>query len=120
MNLNHQSRISWIVLCLTLAVGCAHSVPPPAPGVLPLEQEWTIRSSAAATAGGASISSLQFDASTWVPTSVPSTVVAALVKSGAVEDPFAGRNLETMPTEPYAVPWWYRTEFSLDAVPPDG
>lgn len=120
MNLTVRPRISWIALSVTLALGCAHSSPPPAPRDLPLEQGWAIQSSAVATAGGAAISSPQFDAASWVSTSVPSTVVAALIRSGAVPDPFAGRNLETMPTEPYRVPWWYRTEFSLDAVPADG
>ena len=34
---------------------------------------------------------------------------------GEFEDPYFARNLETIPTEQFAGPWWYRTEFTLDA-----
>jgi exo-1,4-beta-D-glucosaminidase len=51
---------------------------------------------------------------------VPSTVLAALVRDGRVEDPYFGRNLAAIPTEQFGVPWWYRTEFDLPAVPADG
>lgn len=120
MKHRHQARASWMVLCLTVAIGCAHSVPKPAAPALSLDRGWKIQSSAIASAGGAEISSPRFDTAGWLPTPVPSTVLAALVRNGAVEDPFAGRNLETISKEPFAVPWWYRNEFALDAAPPDG
>ncbi|HTI04566.1 MAG TPA: beta galactosidase jelly roll domain-containing protein, partial [Gemmatimonadales bacterium] len=62
--------------------------------------------------------------------SVPSTVVGALVEAGVYHDPFFGMNLRALPgmtypigrnfariamdsLSPYAVPWWYRTSFSV-------
>ncbi len=113
-------RSSCLVLCLMLILSCAHTIPPPAPQTLALDRGWTIQSSAIATAGGREISTPKFDTAGWIPTTVPSTVLAALVRNGAVEDPFAGRNLEKIPAERFAVPWWYRHEFSIDAAPPDG
>ncbi len=65
----------------------------------------------------------------WYRTTVPSTVVGAQVASGALADPNIGMNLRQFPgmtypvglnsfnnvpmdeTSPYAVPWWYRTQF---------
>ena len=63
---------------------------------------------------------------------MPTTVVAALVADGTYPDPYYGMNLRTFPgtsykvgtnfsnvampaDSPYAVPWWYRTEFTLPA-----
>ncbi len=51
-------------------------------------------------------------------TSVPQTVFGALVEDGTYADPFWSRNLATIDTEPYAVPWIYRKEFDLDAELP--
>lgn len=107
-------------LLLMLFYGCAHSVPAPPPRTLALDQGWKIQSSTVATAGGAEISKPDFGTGGWFETAVPSTVLAALVRNRAVEDPFEGRNLETMSAERFAVPWWYRNEFSLEAVPLNG
>jgi exo-1,4-beta-D-glucosaminidase len=68
----------------------------------------------------------------WVPTTVPSTVVAAQVAAGLIKDPFYGMNLRKLPgmdypvgsmfsnlamldTSPYKCGWWYRTQFRLPA-----
>ncbi|MGA7617334.1 MAG: sugar-binding domain-containing protein [Thermoanaerobaculia bacterium] len=120
MRSSAHSTAPWIVFALALFTGCAHWTPPPAPGPIPLEQNWRIQSSAAAPAEGREISSTGFDASSWIPASVPSTVFAAQLRNGDVPDPFEGRNLETLPSEPYEVPWWYRSEFSLEGRPADG
>ncbi len=69
----------------------------------------------------------------WIQADVPTTVVAAQVKSGLLSDPFYAMNLRQypgmgypigfnfsnipMPPEsPYAVSWWYRKEFALPNV----
>jgi exo-1,4-beta-D-glucosaminidase len=78
-----------------------------------LERGWYIQSSPLAHADGAEISRAGFDVSGWQPTSVPSTVLAALVRNGVYQDPYFGRNLERIPPEPFASPWWYRTELTL-------
>jgi exo-1,4-beta-D-glucosaminidase len=78
-----------------------------------LGEGWHIRSSQETRATGAEISQPGFDVSGWQPTSVPSTVLAALVRNGVYEDPYFGRNLEQIPRELFASPWWYRTDFTL-------
>lgn len=110
------SKLS-IALAVVLSTACAHAPRALAPAQIPFDQGWQIQSSAQTAAGGEAISGPSFDASGWIPTTVPSTVFAALARNGNVPDPFAGKNLETLPKEPYGVAWWYRKEFPLAAVP---
>ncbi|HEV3200006.1 MAG TPA: hypothetical protein VGZ73_19010 [Bryobacteraceae bacterium] len=66
----------------------------------------------------------------WYPSSIPSTVVAALVNNHVYPDPDFRMNLRSIPgttynigqnfsniampaDSPFAVPWWFRTEFKL-------
>jgi exo-1,4-beta-D-glucosaminidase len=66
----------------------------------------------------------------WIPTTVPSTIVAAQVAAGVIKDPYYGMNLRNLPgmdyplgsmfsnlamldTSPYKCGWWYRTQFRL-------
>lgn len=117
--MNSTRCASLVVLSIVLA-GCAHLPPANPPQSRLLDHDWMIQTSSVLTASGREISSPKFDTTGWVPTSVPSTVLAALVKNRVVPDPFEGRNLETIDKARFAVPWWYRTEFNLDAAPPDG
>lgn len=123
-----KATLFTAVLAMAFLAGCASSTrpsagvtgdpSPPEPAGM-TRTHWKIQSSAVASAGGATISSPGLDTSGWFPTPVPTTVLAALVRNGDVPDPFEGRNLETMATERFLVPWWYRSEFSLPAVPAD-
>jgi len=74
---------------------------------------WHIRSAQDTRAAGAEISRPGFDVSDWQPTSVPSTVLAALVRNGVHKDPYFGRNLELIARQPFTSSWWYRTELTL-------
>lgn len=74
---------------------------------------WTIQSSTKIKQTGDAISLKDFDIDGWYPTSVPSTVLAALVENGVYKDPYFGMNLKKIPEEPFEPPWWYRTEFQL-------
>jgi exo-1,4-beta-D-glucosaminidase len=78
-----------------------------------LRDGWAIQSSVEVKRTGDEISTPGFETPGWYPTSVPSTVLAALVTNGVYEDPYFGMNLKKIPEEPYKQPWWYRTEFSL-------
>src|SRR6185295_14403948 len=78
-----------------------------------LRSGWQLRSSAEVTAGGAEISRPGFPTAGWTAARVPTTVLAALVASGEYKDPYFGRNLEKIPTERFAAPWWYRREIVL-------
>lgn len=80
---------------------------------VPLDTGWAVRSSEEIQLSGESISSAGLDMSGWHPTSVPSTVLAALLKNGQYKDLFFGKNLETIPTEQFKNSWWYRTEFDV-------
>lgn len=81
---------------------------------------------------GDAISQEGFQPSDWYRTSVPSTVLAALVNNNVYRDPYYGMNLRSIPgasypigknfsnlpmppDSPFNVPWWYRTSFQLPA-----
>ncbi len=97
-----------------------------------LSDGWQIQSSAKVEADGGAISTGELTPKGWYPASVPTTVLAALVRDKVFPDPYYAKNLRLIPgTEypigaifthldmpkdsPFRVPWWYRTEFSLPA-----
>ena len=97
---------------------------------LELRDGWAIESSAQVTAGGEAVSRPGFATTGWHHATVPTTVVSALVADGTYPDPYYGTNLRELPgatykvgtnfsnvampaDSPFAVPWWYRTEFTL-------
>lgn len=71
----------------------------------------------ARSTNGAVISSGRFPANfptdDWYPTTVPSTVLAALVNNGVYKDIFYGTNLAKIPREPFTNSWWFRNEFFI-------
>jgi exo-1,4-beta-D-glucosaminidase len=99
-------------------------------GTLPLREGWALQSSTKVAGSGEEISNGAFNANDWIAADVPTTVVAAQIKSGLLPDPFFGMNLRHYPgvsypigsnfsnipmppDSPYAVSWWYRKEFTL-------
>ncbi len=84
-----------------------------------LEQGWVLQAADKAGAPGAEISRPGFKAKGWLPTEVPSTVMATLVRNGVHKDPFFGQNLAAISSEPFKQGWWYRTEFIVED-PGDG
>lgn len=132
-----MSRSSrWRVLCLALIIiafssqsAIAHSTKAGS-GELPLHFGWRLQSSCQIHADGAQISTPGFATTGWHSTSVPATVVAALVADGTYPDPHYGMNLRKIPgttypigkifanlpmprDSPFACSWWYRKQFSL-------
>ncbi len=81
--------------------------------VKPLCNGWMIRASSEVGQIPGEISRTGFDVKSWHSTSVPSTVLAALVDNGVYENPFFGMNLKKISSEPFEEPWWYRTQFRL-------
>lgn len=81
-----------------------------------LDDGWHIRSSAEVSEEGESLSRSGYDVQNWYPTTVPSTVLAALVKNRIYGDVFFGKNLENVPAEPFKNSWWYRKEFALENI----
>jgi exo-1,4-beta-D-glucosaminidase len=97
---------------------------------LELREGWALQSSAKVAAKGDAVSRPGFTTAGWHPATVPTTVFSALVADGTYEDPYFGMNLRQVPgttykagtnfsnqpmpaDSPFAVPWWYRTEFAL-------
>ena len=99
-----------------------------------LTKNWEIKSSTQVKEGGEIISTGKFKPRSWYPTSVPSTVLNALVKDGVYPDPRSGMNNFLIPDvsdkfnaeyglskysylpdkrNPWKAPYWYRTEFKL-------
>jgi len=103
------------------------------PGQIPLHEGWAIQSACKVTATGDVISTAGFNAKDWYPTSVPMTVVAALVNNKVYTDPYYGMNLRSLPgmtypigtifakqpmadDSPFKCAWWYRTQFRTPAA----
>lgn len=84
-----------------------------------LKDGWLIQSSRAAGDDGGRISTMQYDPRGWYPTAVPSTVLAALVRNQVYQDIFLSRNFEGITTDPFEVPWWFRTTFELPRTTPE-
>ena len=97
-----------------------------------LREGWALQTSAKVEAKGEVISTPAFAPKGWHTATIPSTVVAALVKDKSLLDPFPGMNLRSFPgvnypiganfsniamasDSPYAVSWWYRKAFTIPA-----
>ena len=98
-----------------------------------LHNGWTVQTSRKIQATGDVISTPKFQTKGWYRTSVPMTVLAVQVAAGEFPDPYYGMNLRKIPgvaaykigetfsdkpipdDSPYAVSWWYRTEFPTPA-----
>jgi exo-1,4-beta-D-glucosaminidase len=106
--------------------------PPANTNKLALRDHWALQSSAKVEAKGEVISTTAFAPKGWHDVTVPTTVVAALVKDKTLPDPFFATNLRQFPgvtypiggnfsnipmqtDSPYAVSWWYRKQFATPA-----
>ena len=85
-------------------------------GRLKLSDGWHLQASAKLKDKGKQLSLPGYADADWHPTSVPSTVLAALVKDGVYPDPYHGNNFNSIPAAPFARSYWYRTEFSPPAT----
>ena len=90
-----------------------------------LRDNWSIQSSDSIKEDGKALSQPDLKTDNWYAATMPSTVLAALVKDNVYPDPYFGTNIqslpgyfsqrrgETPPNSPFRVSWWYRTIFSL-------
>jgi exo-1,4-beta-D-glucosaminidase len=93
---------------------------------------WRLQSSTLVKEAGETVSGTGYRATNWHTAVVPGTVVGSLVSDKTVPDPYFGVNLRNLignrfrsdkilselpmdPESQFAVPWWYRTEFSVPA-----
>ncbi|MBM9504071.1 discoidin domain-containing protein [Actinacidiphila acididurans] len=86
-----------------------------ADGTVPLESGWTLTMDDWAGGEGADLSKPGVDTSTWLPATVPGTVLASLVDQGKLPDPVAGFNNLHVPEALSRHSWWYKRDFELPA-----
>jgi exo-1,4-beta-D-glucosaminidase len=130
-------NINCVLLVLVLTAGvlpCLAKTPREAGSTprLLLKQGWALQSSARVAEKGDVVSTSAFKPADWYATSIPSTVLAALVENEVYADPYFGTNLRSIPgvsypigqnfsnlpmpdDSPFRVAWWFRTEFQLPA-----
>ncbi len=119
-----------LLFLVALAAHCASAQPGER---ISLARGWSVQSSAKVAQKGDEISSSKYRPEGWYAASVPSTVVGTLVSNRVYPDPYFGMNLRSIPgttyniganfsnipmpaDSPFAVSWWYRTEFKLPAA----
>lgn len=93
---------------------------------------WTLQSSANVTETGDALSNPDSRITNWHPAVVPGTVLGSLAKDKIIPDPYYGVNLRNLigskfrndkvlselpmdAESEFAVPWWYRAEFTVPA-----
>lgn len=127
------TAFSLLIACIVLAGISPHFVYASTNDLAPvrLHRGWRMQSSQKVRGTGEVISSFGYPVSGWHEIEVPSTVLAGQVASGEFQEPYFGMRLREIPgmtypiglntfnnlpmdkDSPYAVPWWYRTEFRL-------
>ena len=75
---------------------------------------WQIQSSAKAQEGGAEISSAGFSTRGWYPVGGRATVMAGLMENDEYKNVFHDDELRTVARHHFVIPWWYRTQFTLE------
>lgn len=100
-----------------------------------LRNNWFVKSSLEVGFNGAKLSSLNTDLKGWANTSLPSTVLTALVRNGIYPNPYIGTNNMLIPDcndefnaqydllkyshishrNPWKAPYWFRNEFIVPA-----
>lgn len=116
------SSLFFLVLSAAVLSACSAQIAPPAEPDrnITLRDNWQVQSAARVPEKGAIISSTGFTATGWFSSSMPATVMSVLTRNGVYKDPYFGKNLENIPTQPFQSAWWYRTtfDFSPDASAP--
>ena len=132
MKMSGRSLLCMLVLSFSGLISAQEANRPRPETSLALRDGWTLQSSCKVEAKGENVSTLAFQPKDWYAVTVPTTVVAALVKQKVYPDPFFGTNLRSFPgvtypiganfsnipmqpDSPFIVPWWYRKEFVLPA-----
>ncbi|MET8694251.1 sugar-binding domain-containing protein [Streptomyces bauhiniae] len=95
----------------------ATRVPDTAGSATPLAS-FTLQSTAKVGDPAATVSSPGYPARGWHQAGPRSTVLAALLAEGRYPDPFRSTNLSKIPKADFKVPWWYRSDFTVDDTSP--
>jgi exo-1,4-beta-D-glucosaminidase len=82
-----------------------------------LRDGWKMQSALQVSEAGNLVSQQGFGVSSWYDVSLPTTVIAGLLKNKHFGfDPFYGNNLEKIAGPQFDGAWWFRKEFSLPAI----
>jgi len=127
-----MKRSSFLRLSLLFASAVCFAQQQPAHSshqtAMVLRDGWTLQSLYKVDQPGEIVSTGKYQPQGWYTVTVPTTVVAALVKHKVYPDPYFGMNLRRLPgmnypagrsfvslpmaqDSPFMVPWWYRKEF---------
>lgn len=87
---------------------------PAAPGSATALSGYAIRSTAEVSDSAAVVSAPGYRTTGWYPAGPRSTVLGALVAHGKHPDPFYSTDQQRIPASDFAVPWWFRAEFTVD------
>ncbi|MGW3310205.1 discoidin domain-containing protein [Streptomyces sp. NPDC001073] len=82
-------------------------------GTVPVESGWRLTLDDWADGDGAKLSRTAVDTSSWLPATVPGTVLGSLVDQGKLPDPVAGLNNLHIPEALSRHSWWYKRDFEL-------
>ncbi|MGQ4436291.1 discoidin domain-containing protein [Streptomyces sp. SAS_260] len=82
-------------------------------GTVPVESGWRLTLDDWAEGDGAKLSKTAVDTSSWLPATVPGTVLGSLVDQGKLPDPVAGLNNLHIPEALSRHAWWYKRDFEL-------
>jgi exo-1,4-beta-D-glucosaminidase len=114
---NIKIQILTLSILLCAACGCKNNVKL---HIVKFDQQlkygWSLESSEKVAANGEIISKKGYDDSKWYKTSVPSTVMAALIANKEYSDIFMGKNITMVDTARFRTSWWYRNEFIIDDI----
>lgn len=126
-------KLALLSLAALIGSALTFAQQPPAhrpQSTLILKDGWTLQSLYKVDAPGALVSTPKFVPRSWYAITVPTTVVAALVKARHYPDPYFGMSLRQLPgmtypigqtfvslpmaqDSPFLVPWWFRKEFTI-------
>ena len=132
MKMHRSGLWCMVVLSFSGLIFAQGTNPPHSEAALSLRDGWSLQSSGKVDEKGETLSTPAFRPKGWYEVTLPTTVVAALVKHKVYPDPFFGTNLRSFPgvtypiganfsnlpmqpDSPFIIPWWYRKEFVLPA-----
>lgn len=109
------SKFSVLIASITtwLLSACTHQTNETA-FMNSLNNDWKIQSSAQVNETGSEISTAYFNDNKWFSTSIPTTVLNALIQNEVYQDVYFAKNLESVDKNQFKTSWWYRKEFTAE------
>ena len=77
---------------------------------------WQLQRASEVDARGEQIASADYDSRSWVPATVPGTVLASFMNIGAVPDPNYADDINQISESYFRSNFWYRQEFNVERI----